>query len=643
MSDGAPGGVRPAQATGAYVGAFVDELARAGVRHVVIAPGSRSAPLAIMTSRHPRLRSWVHLDERSAAFFALGLAKATGTPVALVCTSGTAGANFYPAVVEARAGRVPLVVITADRPPELRDVGAPQTIDQNQLYGPHVKWFVEMALPEATPPLLRYARTLACRLVATAAAAPAGPVHLNAPLREPLVPEPMAPPVGPEHADGDAWHGRADGGPFARIAQPPRRADDATIAAVAHALLAARRPLVVCGPQGDDGLAEPLGRLAALLGAPLLADPLSRLRGGTHDRTAVVDAYDALLRDEPAAARLAPDLVLRVGATPTSKALLLWLQRHASVPQILLDGDGWPDPTLVATHAVQADARGTCEALLAALGDGENAEGAATADGAELGDRASRSAASAPSASSAFLPAERRAPSAEGRRWLAAWQDADRCARAAIAGRLAASDEPFEGRALAELAELLPDGATLWVSSSMPVRDADAFFGGGARRVRLLANRGANGIDGVVSSAFGAAAAGDGPVVLAIGDLALYHDMNGLLAGRLHGLPLTIVLLNNDGGGIFSFLPQATQTSPAEFERLFGTPHGLDFAHAAALHGAAFRRAESWAAFREAVATGVAGDGVSIVELRTDRTRNVELHRETWRAVAEAVGGAMAP
>lgn len=596
--------VRPAQATGAYVGAFVDELARAGVRHVCIAPGSRSAPLALLAARHPRLRCTVHLDERSAAFFALGLAKATDTPVALVCTSGTAGANFYPAVVEARASRVPLVVLTADRPPELRDVGAPQTIDQHGLFGTHAKWFVEMALPEATPPLLRYARTLACRVVAAATAAPAGPVHVNVPLREPLVPEPLEAPVARDHADGDAWHGRAGDAPYVRVSQPPRVPDGTAVDELARMLAAARRPLVVCGPQGDRALAGPLAALARTLGAPLLADPLSVLRGGAHDRANVIDAYDALLRDERAGARLAPDLVLRVGATPTSKALLLWLQRHAAVPQILLDGDGWPDPTLVATHTVHADPRATCAALEGRLRDAGMP--AAPRDGA----------------------------------WLSAWREADACARTAIAARLDATDEPFEGRAFAELATLLPDGATLFTSSSMPVRDADAFFRGSERRVRVLANRGANGIDGVVSSALGAAAAGTGPVVLAIGDLALYHDMNGLLASRLHGVPLTIVLLNNDGGGIFSFLPQARETAPDEFERLFGTPHGLDFAHAAALYGATYRRPETWADFREAVAAGMAGGGLSIVELRTDRARNVELHREVWRAVAAAVGRA---
>jgi 2-succinyl-5-enolpyruvyl-6-hydroxy-3-cyclohexene-1-carboxylate synthase len=595
------GALRPAQATAAYVGAFVDELARAGIAHVCIAPGSRSTPLAVLVARHPALRVWMHVDERSAGFFALGLARASGAPVALLCTSGTAAANFLPAVVEAHASRVPLVVLTADRPPELRGVGAPQTIDQNRLFGGFAKWFVEVALAEASPHRLRYARTLACRAVAAAAAGPAGPVHLNFPFRDPLVPETFTPPVAADDPDGDAWHGRADGAPYVAIADAPRIADAATIETLAAELSAARRPLVVCGPQTDAALAAPLAALARAIGAPLLADPLSQLRCGAHDRSAVVDGYDAILRDAGARRRLAPDVVLRVGATPTSKALLELLQALPDARQVLLDADGWPDPTLVAARVVHADPRATCAALAQRI----------------VGRRERRSSDATP--------------------WLAAWTAANARARAAIAERLAAVDEPFEGRALAELAALVPEGATVFASSSMPVRDLDAFFPGSGRRVRFLANRGANGIDGVVSAALGTAAAGGGPVVLVIGDLALYHDMNGLLAAKAHGLPLTIVLLNNDGGGIFSFLPQAQGTAPEEFERLFGTPHGIDFRAAAAAYGARHDLAGGWEEFRAAVGRGIATPGLALVELRTERARNVVLHREVWSAVAAAL------
>lgn len=596
--------ISPDRAAFAYVGAFVDELARAGVRHVCVSPGSRSTPLALTIARHAALRIWVHQDERVAAFFALGMARVLGAPVALLCTSGTAAANFLPAVVEARRARIPLLVLTADRPPELRDVGAAQTIDQNRLYGDHAKWFVEVALPEATPDLLRYARTLACRATATAAATPAGPVHLNFPFREPLIPVPAEPPATLSDGDALAWNGRPDGEPWVAVADAPPGTEAPTVERLAARLAAARRPLLVCGPQFDAALAVPLTALARALGAPLLADPLSQARWGTHDRSAVIDCYDAALRHEPTAAALVPDLVLRFGGLPTSKSLLQYLQRHAAARQVVIDAAGWPDPTLLVAEVVHADPRSLAERLLECLtsGGGERDAGAD---------------------------------------WLAAWRRVDGAANAALSKYVASLGELFEGRALAEIAALLPTGGTLFVSSSMPVRDLDAFARGGARQLRVLANRGANGIDGVISSALGAVAAGrergGGPLVLAIGDLAFYHDMNGLLAAKLHALDATVVVINNDGGGIFSFLPQAAD--PAHFEQLFGTPHGLDFAPVAELYEARYHRADTWQSLRDGIAAGISGRGLHIVELRTDRARNVALHRDAWAAVAAALAG----
>ncbi len=598
--------ISPEQATAAYVGAFVDELARSGVRHVCIAPGSRSTPLALTIARHPSLRSWVHVDERSAAFFALGMARVLGAPVALLCTSGTAAANFLPAVVEAHRSRVPLLVLTADRPPELRDVGAAQTIDQNRLYGVHAKWFVEVALPEASADMLRYARTLACRAAATAAATPAGAVHLNFPFREPLVP--VAPDVPPAMSDADAlaWRGRPGDEPWVSVADGAAAIDSQTVELLAARLRAARAPLIVCGPQFDAALAAPLGRLARALGAPLLADPLSQARWGAHDRCAVIDRYDAVLRGTAAASALVPDVVVRIGGLPTSKPLLQYLQRHSATRQIVVAATGWPDPTLLAAEMVHADPRALCELLVDRL----------TVAGAT------------PRADPA---------------WLAKWRTIDAAADAALKTYVAAVDETFEGRALAEVAALVPANGTLFVSSSMPVRDLDAFARGDARPLRVLANRGANGIDGVVSTALGAAAAardaGGAPLVLVIGDLAFYHDMNGLLAAKLYALDATIVVINNDGGGIFSFLPQAAE--PRHFEQLFGTPHGLEFSPVATLYGARYTRADSWSSLRAGVAAGVAGRGLHLVELRTDRERNVALHREAWASVAAALTGSV--
>ncbi len=590
------------EATAAFVGAFVDELARSGIRHVCIAPGSRSAPLALTIARHPALRGWVHLDERSAAFFALGMARALGAPVALVCTSGTAAANFLPAVVEAWRAGVPLLVLTADRPPELRDVGAAQTIDQQRIYGSHAKWSVDVALPEATPAMLRYARTLACRAVAHSAAVPAGPVHLDLPFREPLVPVAGAAPSGLDAGDLLAWSGRPDSAPWVAIHDAAPAPSPVAVRTLVTLLAGACRPLIICGPQPDDLLAISLAGLAATLGIPILADPLSQLRWGAHRRGCVIDRYDAALRHDATAAALVPDLIVRVGAPPTSKALLQYVQRHDTVHQVVVDPARWPDPTLRASHVIHADPR--------LLADASFAEIARDAVSMSCDDE-----------------------------WLPRWQRLDATTSGALARHASSLAEPFEGAALAAVMDAVPAGATLFVSSSMPVRDLDAFAAGDDRFVRVLANRGANGIDGVVSTALGAAAAlraeGGGPLVLVVGDVALYHDLNGLLAVRQHEIDATIVLLNNDGGGIFSFLPQAGETE--HFEHLFGTPHGLDFSHAAAMYGVRYSRTGTVAELRARLDAAIGAPGVDLVELRTERGRNVQLHHGAWHAVAAAL------
>jgi len=591
----------------AWVGAFVDELARAGVRDACMAPGSRSTPLTLALAHNESMRVWTHLDERSAAFFALGMAKTARRPVAVVCTSGTAAANFVPAVVEARLSGVPLVVLTADRPPELRaDVGAPQTVDQVKLYGSHVKWFVDAPLPEATPALLREARTLGARAAAAAMAAPAGPVHVNLPFREPLVPRATAVPEGWMGDARLAWSGRADGEPWVRESTAERTAGADLVEALAGVLADARRPVIVCGPAADPAIAAPLAAVARRIDAPLLADALSQLRFGADPAALVVDGYDAFLRaplSREAEDALAPDLVLRVGALPTSKPLQLWLREHADVRQILLGDGGWADPAQLAAWAVRADIASTCSELERALAE-------------MLGDT----------------------PLADAD-WAARWRRLNAHTREILAAELESDDAMSEPRLFAELAAALPAGATLWVSSSMPVRDLDSFAARRDERIRVLANRGANGIDGVVSSALGAAAASDGPMVLAIGDLAFYHDMNGLLAAKLHDLDATVVLVNNDGGGIFSFLPQGNPELVAsrDFEALFGTPHGLDFSHTAALYGARFVRPASWPEFHAALAAAIESPGLNIIEIRTDRAANVERHRELWAAVGAGV------
>ena len=556
--------------------AFVDELARCGVREACTSPGSRSSPLVLALVRDPKLRCHSHIDERCSGFFAVGAAKASCLPVAVACTSGTAAANLAPAVIEAWEARVPLVVLTADRPPELREVGAGQTIDQVKLYGSAAKWFFEVGTHDCTPERMRWMRMLACRAVWTALEGRPGPVHLNFALREPLVP--------PSDLGPDPLPGRSGGLPWLLRGGP---GTDTAAAGRALAVVArdAHRPVVVAG-RAEPGL-DAIGAACARLGWPLLADPLSGARRGD----AAIAHYDLLLRSAGFTAARRPDLVVRCGDLPTSKPLRAWLDGLADdVMQLAFDPQSsWHDPA------------GSLQVVLAA------------------------------DPSATLVATAEHAPAADPD-WLAVWRAADERTAAAVDEVL--GDELSEPRVARELGRCLPAAATLFVASSMPVRDVEGYTAVRADAPRVLCNRGANGIDGTVSSAFGAAAVSGGPVVLLIGDVALAHDIGGLMAGRRLGLSLTIVLLNNDGGGIFEFLPVAGERDA--FEEHIATPHGLDFAHAAVLYGCAHSLVSSVAELRAGLARALAGSGTTMLEVRTTRAENLALHRALAAAATPA-------
>jgi 2-succinyl-5-enolpyruvyl-6-hydroxy-3-cyclohexene-1-carboxylate synthase len=566
--------------------AFVDELVRCGVAGACTSPGSRSTPLVLSLVRDGRLPCWSHVDERVAGFFALGVAKATGRPAAVTCTSGTAAAHYLPAVVEAREARVPLIVLTADRPPELREVGAGQAVDQLKLYGDHAKWFFDVGTHAATPERLRWMRALACRAVWTALEERPGPVHLNFALREPLVldaPLPAEEPGGGGRAQGRPWVVRRGGS--ARV--PAADAAEAMSGALALLVGPAERPVIVAG-RDERGDPAAVAAFAAAAGVPLLADPLSGARRGP----AAVAHYDALLRDEAYAAANAPDLVVRVGDLPTSKPLRQWLAALDGARQVALDPEGaWQDPAAVVADSF---AFGVGSALAAA-------------------------------------PSSAVAPGATA--WLDAWRAADDAAAAAIAATVP-QDAPSEPAVAAALAGL-PASATVFTASSMPVRDVETFWPARDDPPRVLGHRGANGIDGTVAAAFGVAAAGDGPVVLHIGDVALVHDLGALLSAARLDLAIAIVLVDNGGGGIFDFLPVATQTDA--FEDHVATPTGLDFARVAALFGLDYVAPGTMAGVRAALETAVAAGDATLIHVRTDRAENLALHRRVWPAVAAAV------
>jgi 2-succinyl-5-enolpyruvyl-6-hydroxy-3-cyclohexene-1-carboxylate synthase len=576
----------PATDTYLLLRAFVDELARCGMRAACTSPGSRCAPLVLTLAHEERLDCYSHVDERCAGFFALGLAKASGLPVAVTCTSGTAAAELLPAAIEAHEARVPLLLLTADRPPELREIGAGQAIDQLKLFGSAAKWFFEVGTHDATPARLRWMRTLACRAYWTALEGRPGVVHLNFPLREPLVTD-----VEPLPADET---GRPERRPYVR--RPPMPATDNT--RLQELVAEAKRGVVVAGRHERP---TPLGEAAAAFceaaGWPLLADPLSGARRGD----AAIAHYDALLRDEAFAMSHRPDLVVRVGDLPVSKPLRTWLAGLQDVAQVALDPEGaWQDPASV------------------------------------LSDSLSLAPASALAELASSPPAEAD--------WLAGWRAADEQAAEAILGTLAGEEEISEPAVAAELGVLLGAEAILFVASSMPIRDVETFWPVREDPPWVLCNRGANGIDGTVSSAFGAAVATDGPVVLLIGDVALAHDIGGLLAAKRLGAKLTIVLLDNGGGGIFDFLPVSRAAMAQEndiYTRHLATPTGLDFAQAAELYGLMYERAETIPALRAALERALAPRTSSkIVHVRTNRGANVELHGRVWSAVSRACAAA---
>ncbi|MFB6268916.1 MAG: 2-succinyl-5-enolpyruvyl-6-hydroxy-3-cyclohexene-1-carboxylic-acid synthase [Halobacterium sp.] len=571
--------------------AAVDELAKSGVDAVCVCPGSRSTPLTVALAEHDDVRVFSHLDERSAAFFALGRGKRTGTPTPVVSTSGTATANFHPAVMEANQARVPLLVLTADRPPELRDSGANQTVDQEKLYGGAVRHYRDLPEPAADDRKLRSLRTAVCRAVGASTGGNPGPVHLNFPFRKPL--EPVDVPGDVPPAFGDDYPLAAGGrdGPYVDVHHNPSAPDDATLAALAGAVEDADRGLVVAGPADENGLtADAAVELADATGLPVFADPLSGVRFGSHVADApVVGGYDGLLAADVVESAVSdPDVVVRFGASPTSKPLRHYL-RDSGARQFVVDPAGeWREATFTASDLVVADPTETARALAEHV----------TASG------------------------------------VAAWADRVTELEAAYWGVVAdyEADALMEGDVVAAAAADAPDPATLFVSNSMPVRDLDRFGRPSTTDLTVLGNRGASGIDGITSSALGAGSATDDPLVLVTGDLAYYHDTNGLLALERCGVDATIVLVNNDGGGIFHMLPIEAFDPP--FTGQFKTPHGLDFAPTGDRYDLEFGRADGLDDFRDAYRESVASDGTQVIEVRTDAAASHEERDELTERVA---------
>ncbi|SDY40431.1 2-succinyl-5-enolpyruvyl-6-hydroxy-3-cyclohexene-1-carboxylic-acid synthase [Halopenitus persicus] len=602
--------------------AIVDELASAGVSAAVASPGSRSTPLTLAFARHEDVHVFSQLDERSAAFFALGRARRTGEVTPLVCTSGTAAANYHPTVMEADQGRVPLLALTADRPPELRDSGANQTADQEKLYGDAVRYYKDLPEPAATDRALASVRTTVARAIAAAEGTDPGPVHLNVPFAKPLEPTPVPGDV-PADLDPAAEAGRE--GPYVATTGGATRLDDRDLRALADAL-ATDRGLIVAGPADPPGLdAEAVTALSHATGHPILADPLSGLRFGGHTRVApVIGGYDAYLSADLAGDSTPewrdPEVVLRLGAAPTSKSLRKYLT-ETGADQYVVDPVGrWREAEFAATDLVVAEPNRLCgdlSRLVGAAGRGGLAGGSSPSGGS--GD---------------FGGAE----DSDGDAFTDQWERAD----AAAFSALSAADAFHEGRVIETLLPELPDPATLFVSNSMPVRDLDRFGRPGAASLTVCGNRGVSGIDGIVSSALGAGSATTDDLTLLVGDLALHHDSNGLLALDRCDVDATIVAVNNDGGGIFHELP--IEEYDPEFTEWFKTPHGIEFETLAEQYDLEHVSVDARdgenasesiaAAYRESLA----GDGSTLIEVRVDAESS---HRVRERLGEKATAAAL--
>jgi 2-succinyl-5-enolpyruvyl-6-hydroxy-3-cyclohexene-1-carboxylate synthase len=571
---------------------FVDELVLCGLEHVVIAPGSRSTPLVIAFAENPNVTTHSVIDERSAAFFALGLGLATGKPAAVLCSSGTATVNIHPAVVEARYAHVPMIILTADRPHELRNSGANQTVDQVKLFGDQVLWFYDVALPEAEPApvAIRNLRTLAARAYAKALSFEPGPVHLNFPFRKPL--EPIH--VSTDRTDIEP-HPFDQRRQFTQISCGRLHPSEEQVMLLAETVQSSQRGLIICGPRTptNEAFAQALAAFSERTGYPIFADILSNLRYAPYIST--IGGYDTFLTEPTFEA---PDLILHFGAMPASSALEQWLNRIPTQRRILISENGvWTDAYHRLTELIQSDETRLLQVVSKAL------EGHQTSH-------------TTVEWSQHIQEVER-----------LTWQSLDE----------ALSQELFDGSAVGEIINALPENTQVFIASSLPVRHAEQFAKPQSKHLRFYSNRGASGIDGTISSAFGVAAADrDRPTVLITGDLAFYHDMNGLLAAKRDDLRnLTIFLINNDGGGIFKRLPIADFEPP--FTDLFLTPHGLDFSHAVQMYDLDYQRVETLDALQEITAqVGTAGKA-SVVEIRTDAQVDFERRQQINQRVQHAL------
>lgn len=540
-----------------YIAALVDELYELGVREAVISPGSRSTPLSILLCEHD-FEVFVSIDERSAGFFALGIAKEKERPVVLVCSSGSAVTHYFPAIVEAKQSKVPLIILTADRPPELRQVGAPQTIDQIKIYHDYVKYFEELALPEETESMYRYVRTVMRKAYVSTMSGEYGVAHINVPLRDPLT---------PDLSQVDFSLGR--------LKYPFEWMNNDSQLKLEGAVFQDKKGIIICGGDAYADYHHEVLELAERLKAPVLADPISNFRNYEYEQ--IMDAYDAFLKNDDLKKELKPEFIIHFGQTPVSKRLQQFLTMHQDVLYFQVgETFQYRAPSLSITRYIVAHPQAFAQSI-----DVQN-----TND-----------------------------------EYLLKWQYYQKEMRQ----RLNQANEEagvFEGKLVQKIQDMLPEESRLVVANSMAIRDVDYFLEARQQTIKVLCNRGANGIDGTISTALGISTS-QHPTVLLTGDLAFFHDLNGLLIGKNHHLNLVIVVLNNDGGAIFKYLPQSKSKY---FERLFMTPHGMDFSGLKALYDLTYFEPADYEAFEHDFQEALTLDGIKVLNVRIDAELSKSLH-----------------
>jgi 2-succinyl-5-enolpyruvyl-6-hydroxy-3-cyclohexene-1-carboxylate synthase len=567
---------------------FVDELARNGVRYVCISPGSRSTPLTYAFAKHPAIKSIVHIDERSGSFFALGLAKRLRSPVVLVCTSGTAAAEFYPAIIESYQSQTPLIVCTADRPPELLDCGANQTIIQDNIFANHINWSFNAGLPEIIPERLRHIKAVARRAVAESNGMVKGPVHINFPFRKPFEPHSFT-----DEIDSKIISAAGDNVPD-RVGIPEVSLSASFIEKISSLILDNPRGLIIVGPGVyDSGFPKAITEFARILKYPILADGASGLRHGPFEKSMVCTHYDAYLKLDAFVKKYTPDLILQFGLGVSSKGLEQFLSAIPARRIHINPAGRWIDQSGYLDTVIRCEPGIFCKAIFGYLSSANI-------------DRNSDI-------------------------WLKSYRKAEEISMGVRERLIDCTSSLFEGKVLRTVFESIPNNSQVMVSNSMPIRDLDYFVSASSKQVSVYTNRGASGIDGITSTALGLAFDTEKPTILITGDLAFYHDLNGLLASLKYSIPLIVILINNNGGGIFEMLPISDYTEV--FNEYFVTPHNLNFEPFVSGYKGTYRKISDWSELHSEINVAIERNGLTVIEVPTDPVESTKLRRLYWKEV----------